>query len=294
MKKALLPLSIAAVIGSLTSCTEKGPLINFGGSVAVDTTYVADIEAKQAKMSLIEEFTGVSCSPCPNGHKLIYGEGGIKAQHPNQVAVIAYHIKNFAQAEPVHDHSKTDFRTDDASDVGKSIFGGIVAMPVAGIDRTAVSGNYQYNTPDWSSTVTSEVAKSTPVNVKITSTYDAATRRVKAVVKVSYTESVSKNQSLTLALIENKVIDAQKTLSTIVDDYEHNSVLRDIITPYYGDAFLTSYAIKEAGRVYQRTFEFNVNDAWKAENCEIVAFVSNNEGADKEVLQTAEVHVTGE
>lgn len=294
MKKVLLPICVVAVIGTLISCEEKGPLINTGGGVSEDTTYMATVEAKQNRMSLIEEFTGASCAPCPKGHKLIYGESGIKSQHPNQVAVIAYHIFDFNQAEPVHDKSKYDFRTADASDVGKTIFGGIVQMPIAGVDRTSENNTYLYSTGAWSNKVSTDLTKGTPVNITITSTFNATTREVVAKVKVAYTADVNKKQNLTLAIIENKIIDAQKSLDQQepILDYEHNSVLRDIITPFYGSPVLDSLATKTAGRVYERTFRFNVKDTWKVENCQLVAFIHNNEGNDKEVIQAAEVHVT--
>lgn len=294
MNKIWLLAGIAAVIG-MASCKEVGPAINFGGGAkAVDTTYTAEAEKPQSRVVLVEEFTGCSCPPCPSGHLIIYGPGGIKEQHPDQVAVIAYHIFNFPQAEPVHGHAKFDFRTQDATDVGAHIFGGIGSLPNGGIDRkknTAANNVLLFEKPLWSQAVNGDVSVKPAANLVVTSSYDAATRNAIVKVHIAYTQDVAKKQSLTLAIVESNILDAQKTDTSIIDNYTHRSVLRDIITQYYGDGVIDSIATKKAGRVYERTFSFAVNKDWNADNCALVAFISNNEADDKEVVQAAEVNL---
>ncbi len=289
MNKILLFAGTAAVLG-FASCKEKGPLINFGGAKAVDTTYTTTVETQQERTMLLEEFTGCSCPPCPSGHTIIYGTGGIKEQHPDHVAVIAYHIFDFPQAEPVHG-AKYDFRTDDATNVGKTIFGGIGQLPLAGIDRKLKNNVYLFDKSSWPQEVNNDAIIKPAVNVYITSTYDAATRSATVKVKLAYTQSVAKKQSLTLAIIENNIKDEQKNGLDIDTAYIHRSVLRDIITQFYGEPVMDNISTKEAGRVYERTFTFNVNAAWNADNCQLVAFVNNNEGDDKMVQQAAEVNL---
>ncbi len=289
MRKASL-LAFVAIGIAFTACKEKGPLIDFGNTKAEDSTWMqASPETAQQRILLIEEFTGASCPYCPDGHDIIYSTSGIKASHPDQVAVIAYHIKNYPQADPVKGHAKYDFRTDDATDVATNIFGAISAMPMAGFDRLPESnGDLLLDRLKWNDKANKALNIAPPANVYLDSKFDAATREATVTVKVSYTAAVSKKQALTLAIIESGIVDAQEKESVIIDSYVHKAVLRDIITPYYGSPVLDSVATKAAGRTYQRVFKFKVNDGWNADNCDLVAFIHNNEAGDKQVLQTAE------
>jgi hypothetical protein len=113
---------------------------------------------------------------------------------------------------------------------------------------------------------------------------------------VAYTANVAKGQLLNVAVIENEVIDAQEVGLSEEQNYHHQHVLRDILTAPTGTAILSGKAIKEAGQVYERTFVYDLaaadpNNYWNPDNCRVVAYVSNNEGSDKEVIQAAEAHL---
>lgn len=279
-------LAVFAGIITLASCKEKGPIIDFGGEKIVDTTYIQTaVEGKMPKKVMVEEFTGVSCPPCPNAQRKLHE---LAQNHPNRIVVAAYHIFNFPQAFPIEGKSKYDFRTEDATQVGVTIFGGVGQLPNAGIDRTITSGKKLYDAGSWSGTIENRLTGSTPVNIHLVNTYDNATREAVIKVQVVYTESVTTRQVMTLAIVENEVEDAQKDGLNEKEDYIHEHILRDIITPINGTAFLNGVD-KPAGRVYERTFRYTVSDKWKAEHCNIIAFVSNDDGDNKEVLQAEEV-----
>lgn len=280
-----MTIRVISAIGLLTvfsSCTEIGPSIDFGTAFTEDTTYVTSVESPQLKNTLIEEFTGVSCPPCPSGHEIVRS---IKSQHTGRVIVIAYHILNFPQAEPIHNVSKQDFRTQDATDVGNSIFNGIGAMPVAGIDRVLINSSPVITKGVWPSTVTQQMAQITPINIFLSRMYNDASREVVLTVKVSFTAVVAKKLAVNIAIVEDSIIDAQKNQLAIDTFYTHNYVLRDLITPINGNPFLDDISSKEPGRVYERKFVFPVDSNWVASRCKIVAFVNANEPDDKEVKQ---------
>ena len=62
--KFLFPISI--IILAITSCEEVGPPIDFTQPVegVIDTTFVGTPESPQAKVALMEDFTGVQCVNC--------------------------------------------------------------------------------------------------------------------------------------------------------------------------------------------------------------------------------------
>lgn len=280
-------LAVFAGLITLVSCEEKGPLIDFGGEKKMDTTYIESTpEGAMPKKVMVEEFTGVSCPPCPAAQRKLQQ---FNQTHPNKMVVIAYHIKNFPQTNPT-DKSKYDFRTDDATDAG-GIFGGVGQLPNAGIDRTVTNnGKRLYDASTWSATIEGRMVLPSPVNIHMVSTYDDATREAIIKVKIAYTSAVTVNQVLTLAIVENDIEDAQKDGLTEVENYIHEHILRDIITPVNGNAFLNNVD-KPAGRVYERTFKYTVNKDWKADNCKLVAFVTNDDGDNKEVVQAEEIYL---
>jgi len=284
MNKISLIAIIAGMV-TLVSCSEKGPIIDFGGEKAVDTSYMqTTVEGKMPRKVLVEEFTGVSCPPCPNGHRKLKQLGD---QNPNRIVVIGYHIFNFPQAFPVEGKSKYDFRTEDATNVGKDLFGGVGQLPNAGIDRTSTNGKLLYDAGSWSGTIENRLPVAAPVNVHIINTYDDATREAIIKVQVVYTEAISTPQHISLAIVEDDIEDAQKDGLTEVEEYIHEHVLRAFITPFNGYAFLSGQE-KTPGLVYERTFTYTVNEKWNADNCKLIAFVSND-GENKEVLQAEQV-----
>ncbi len=295
MKKLLI--LAAGVLFLMQSCEEVGPQIDFGPGVAQgeDTTYSADIEEPQSKKVLAEEFTGVSCPPCPNGHTQMRN---IKKTIDGNMIIVAYHILNYPQAYPVEKDgsllSKYDFRTEDATDVVNNLFGGIKNMPVAIFDRTPVNGNLQLDLTQWSNPPKQRAALGTPVNVHLTSTYNADTKKATATVKIAYTDTVNVPQTINLMVIEDSIIDAQKVGLQIEKEYVHEHVLRDVVTPIAGAQIPAKVNPKEAGKVYERRFTFDVSDKWHVEHCHVVAFVADDAGSDKSVVQAAEAKLDGE
>ena len=86
------------------------------------------------------------------------------------------------------------------------------------------------------------------------------------------------------------MIDVQE-LSTAAkhnEDYDHEHVLRDIITSPTGSTILSGMTSIPAGQVYQRTFIYTIPAGWNADNCHVVAYVSNNEPSTQEVVQAGE------
>jgi hypothetical protein len=291
--KAALAIAISL---SLWGCKEKVSGFDFSNVVASDTTFIAPaVEAPQWRRVLIEEFTGVSCPPCPQGHIILKA---ILAQHHNSagnfdsVSVIGIQSSGIPQAEPVHEApyaSKHDNRTADGSEIYNSVYGTFGAIPRAGIDRIRSNNVLSIAKDFWASTVTDRLKVPTAVNITLTSSYDAGTRQAIIKVHVAYTGRVDKKQNLNLAIIENDIIDAQKNDLEIDSLYQHEHVLRDMLTSATGSAMMGAVASKEPGRVYERTFIYDVNPDWVPENCRLIAYVTNNEGTDVEVQQSAEI-----
>lgn len=300
VKKALntvLSISGAFFIAlSLVSCTEKGVNIKMDRDpIASDTTFIAAVEAQQPRMVLIEEFTGVACPPCPLGHQAL---AALIAQYPGRVAAIGIQVFGFTQANPITKNGDTitkhDNRTTAGTELATDIYGKLSQAPMAGIDRIikdSRNGSLYNDRSVWSTSVGQRISVPAIANISINSKYIDSTQKAIITVHVAYTAALSKKQKMTVAIIENKVIDAQESGLTIIEEYEHEHVLRDILTAPNGSSIMSGVAAIEAGRVYERTFIYDMSKGKHLDpkNCKIIAYVSNNEPSDLEVQQSAEV-----
>jgi hypothetical protein len=295
MKKLIIP---ALCLGLFASCKESGPSI-FTGPKAVDTSYMTDVaEAPQQRVVVIEEFTGVSCPPCFLAHKKLKG---LSDTYGDRLAIVGIQPVGPPQSKPLVANShhpdvftRHDNRTSDGTEIGTQIYGGIGSIPWAGIDRTRDGASaLLIDSREWDTRVATRMSIAPEANVTITSTFNSTSNQAIIKVRVAYTKAVSKAQLLNVAFVEDNVIDAQEGGDTtdFEQNYTHRHVFRDMLTPATGSPILGNMPTKQPKLVYERTFVYDVDPAWNADNCHIVAYVTNNEGADVEVVQGAHTHL---
>lgn len=288
MKKVFV-IAVTALV-AFSSCKEKGPKINFGNDAkAVDTTYVTTVEAAQSKNIVVEEFTGASCSNCPAARDLL---SNIVAdpKYTGHVFTMGIHIKNYVQSNPVDGLYKHDFRTQKGTDIGNDVYGSVTAMPIAGIDRVPYNGEMLLLKTAWASAISNRIAVTPPANLTVSSSFDQASRTATFKLHVAYTQAIKDPQFVTLSIIEDSLVDAQEYPNYIDTFYTFNHVLRDYITPTGGTPILSNVTI-EPGRVYDRTFTYQLDPSWIPEHCKIIAFLHYYSATSKEIVQAAETEV---
>lgn len=290
-----LPILALAAI-SIFSCKEQA-VGDLTKQVALDTTYVGSIPTAQLKNYYIEEFSGVRCVNCPDGATVIEE---LITQNPDRLVSVTIHAGDLTSPN-YNKGSLQSFKTEDGESILSIIYGGDPGKPCASFDRVAIANsspvsylNRNYN--QWA-TALSQVKTAhptTPVNVDVTSTFNSTEGVYDIKVKLSYNQSVTDPQSLTVYLIENKIIDQQ--LSPEIANYEFNHVFRSSITPFNGSPILDSLTTKEAGRVLEKTFKYKIDPNseiqkfWKPENMKVVAFVHNpSSNTDKRVIQAKQI-----
>lgn len=273
------------VVLFFSACKEVGPEINLHGnpnSVA-DTTYVeSPIATAETKNVLIEEFTGVRCPNCPQGHVTT---ANIKAAHPSRVASISLHpINSLGVPYPF---SVQDFRSSKA----QTLFDYLEQIgfePAAAIDRIPASGTSvlcDYN--EWGAKVNAQLSLTTPVNVMLSKSFDTTNYELTIIAELHYTQDVTEENKLTIVLTESDIVSAQLNGSIIDTFYVHKDVMRDFVTSVQGDAITQT---REAGRVVRKVYKKILDAAWKPENMHIIAYVHEYLNA-KKVYQTKEIEV---
>jgi hypothetical protein len=279
-----IPLSVIVLFSACTK--EIGPAIDFSKVQAKDTFYVAPVENAQLKNVLIEEFTGVKCPNCPDGHNIV---ATIQNANPSRVIAIGYYPFGQAQTEPLKDLTKADFRIADATELS-TLLGGIQFLPIAAVDRKMFGGAILTARTLWSSNVQARLAVATPINMQLSVSYDDASREAIIKTTLKYTSALSTKHNISLAIYENNLVDAQEYPTYIDSSYTFKHVLRDVITPVGGASVLDSLTTKAAGLVFEKTILYTLPAKWNPSNCKIVAFV-HDATATKEVYQVIEKSV---
>jgi len=290
--------AVAALIGAsfLFSCKEQ-PVGIFAGEAAVDSTYVTTVEPQQTKNYYIEEFSGVRCPNCPAGALKLED---LMSQNPGRLKLVTIHAGSLTS--PKDGVSKQDLRSGingegDGLLITNLIYGGDPAKPAASFDRMPVASGSALlgNKDQWDAMLAAVKSQnsSTPVNMALTTSYDATKDEYNIRIKLAYTQAVTDPQFLTIYLTEDKIVDEQ--IEPEIHDYEYNHVFRQSITPFNGIAVLDSIPNKEAGRVFVTNYKLKINkdDAtnlkqkfWNLDNIHVVAFVHKSTGGtDKKVYQ---------
>jgi hypothetical protein len=284
------PLFVALTICSVSfiySCKEIGPDINLHGNVnsVSDTTYIeSPVATPEAKNVLIEEFTGVQCANCPQGHIV---ESGIEATYaPGRVAGIALHPNN-----PLcfpYPFSLQDLRNTPSTNI-YIYLGNLGTEPCADIDRQLFpnQSSIEMDRSYWAGFVAQEIALTPQVNIELSDIYNASNHQVTVVAKLHYTQNISQPNNITIALTEDSVVTAQLNGPITIDTfYVHNNVLRTILTGTTGDnvAYNNNVTLV-AGRVVQLVYQDSISTKWNPQHMSVVAFV--HEHATSQVVYQA-------
>jgi hypothetical protein len=276
-------LLLAVVCGLWTSsCKEIGPDIDLGNSATdttlLDSTYlITAIPAAQEKMVVLEEFTGVRCINCPDGHEQIYN---ILNTYPNSCIAISLHSDFLGVAYP----GQPELRIEEAQDL-EELLGPAAAKPMAAIDRVLFSGEsfiLQF-LQQWSGRVSQQTGSAVPVNIEIDNRIESGDLIVKA--KLTYLQNVNLENRITVLLTEDSVVAAQLTNTIVDSNYIHNHLARGFLTRYNGTVL--NYDLKP-GRVIEKEFKYSaIHSSWKMKDMKAIVLV-HQYGSQMNILQAAE------
>ncbi len=320
MKKTLIYAGAAFLLFG-TSCKETLiPVVPATvDTTTTDSTYIGNIESPDTRNVYIEEFTGVQCVNCPTGAIIIEG---MIASHSNIISISQHTSANSSYPfnQPIPGKSIQDFRTNDGEAMVQQLFDNTINnKPVSVFDRAPlVSDGTMYFTGStgWLGAYTTDIDKygdKAPVNVSVSSKYNAATARYEITTTIKYTATATTDQyALNLYLTEEGVVDVQELSDKSLDvNYLFHHVFRKAITGTgNGVKILPDVASKPAGTVYIYHNSFainpdaktyggsagkNVEGMWNPDNMDVTAVITlNNSGStDKHVVQAVRTKLKG-
>jgi hypothetical protein len=252
----------------------------------LDTTFLnSNTLVQMPKRVLVEEFTGVKCSNCPDGHIVLK-----TLQDKYKEKMIPISIHSYFLGSPYGEEQNL---TNKFAQSIWNLLGGS-EKPTAGVDRIA-NGATKSNFPrtDWDTKIAERLTTASNANILDTIFFDNLRQKYIYQAKVEFTQETSEQVALAVALTQNKIVATQLKGIVEIEDYDHEHVLRYMFTDIKGDALLFSNGLSkyEKGRTYIKQFEIDVTkirdrdgngtldseelkNVITLENCEVVAFIS--------------------
>jgi PKD repeat protein len=235
----------------------------------------------QLKNAVLEEYTGIHCGYCPDGHAIA---ADLLANNPGRVVVLAIHQGSFANPSPGEPDYMTPWGDALASQAG------ISSYPSGTVNRHLFDGqsNTGMSRGDWTPSANIIMQETSPVNVGIQTSYEEATRELTVNVELYYTaDAAEASNFINVALIQSHIFGPQSG-GNAGDNYEHMHMLRDLITGQWGEEIFETSAGSFIEKTYTYTVPEDFNDVeCVVEDCEIAVFVCETH---QEILTGDVVH----
>ncbi len=241
----------------------------FIGITLVAQTIVST--SPENKNVILEEFTGIHCGYCPQGHAIAQS---IQDANPNDVFLINIHQGGYATPGT----GEPDFRTD----FGDAIAGqsGLTGYPAGTVNRHIFPGHQQgsgtaQSRGSWSTTSNQILGEGSYVNVGVEAEIDVSNRELTVHVEVYYTENSPESTNLlNVAILQNNTLGPQSG-GGAGDEYVHMHRLVHLITGQWGEDISTTTTGTFVDRTYNYTIPADYRDVpAELADIEIVAFVT--------------------
>ena len=218
------------------------------------------------KKVVLEEFTGIHCVWCPDGHAIAQA---IQNNNPGNVFLINIHSGGFATPAA----GEPDFRVPDGN--GIRIFYGVNSYPSGMINRHIFSGSSPVmGRGSWTGSANQTLSQGSYVNVGIEAEINVTTRELTAHVEAYYTgNSPASTNKLNVALLQNNTLGPQ-TGGGMGDEYVHMHRLVDLITGQWG----ATVSPTTTGTFIDETYTYTIPAAYnnvpvELADMELVAFL---------------------
>lgn len=223
-----------------------------------------------AQSALIEEFTGIHCPNCPDGHKIATE---LMNMHPEEVYTIAIHAGSFSKPSK----NEPDFTVP----LGVAIHDNfkVTGYPSGMVNRTDYGNRIVSDRAKWGAGCRTAIATQSPVNLWTEASYNASSRTLTLNVEGYFTADMQA-PLLNVFLLQNEILGPQSG-GLKGDEYPHRHALRGRLTDNdFGDPIEQ----KAKGEYFKRTFSYTLPEtigeiAVEPRNIELLTFVTEGEGS---------------
>ncbi len=257
-------------------------MLLFGSATLIAQSLVSTLV--QPRNAVLEEFTGVNCPNCPDGH---YRATQLYNAFPGRVVIINVHSGPFANPSG----TQPDFRTPFGDAIDN--LAGVSAYPSGTMNRLVWTGAYNVapyfpqtppnnlaiRRPGWWDTGYPNQGTganiilqggNSPVNIGSQTQWNAVTRELLVTVELYYTATETQDNKLNVVFLESGVIGYQSGGSA---NYTHNHILRNMLTGQWGEIITTP----TQGTYVTKNYSYIVPANFNIDNCDISIFVTQND-----------------
>ena len=267
MKKYLFTALSGLMLWAMSACNPNVPVdpkpTDSTDTTKTDTTVVpVKIPSAFPKKHLIEEFTGQTCGYCPYGMDCVHE---FIANDTNWIVILhhyGYSPDNFSVAGSQKITNK--LKVSGAPNIT------VNRAPVRTSDGTATVFHPGY----LPQTKKSQFADSTYVGLFLSNDYDAATRKLTVHVSGAVCKEEFPLLKLTLMVKESGMTDYQADYYDTYEgwqEFRHANAVRAFLTEPLGNILDVGYDL-----LFAEDYELTLDDSWNANNCMVVALVSED------------------
>lgn len=225
MKKVLLSL---ALVG--------------GYSLSTAQTLVSTLP--QNRTVVLEKFTGVDCGACPGGDAKIHD---LEEQYGDDFLAIA-----------VHSFNESTYNIPEGESIQQTAIA--TGFPAGSVNRIAYEGLVQNDggtamgTVNWDAKVAEVLEMSSPVNIGAEVYYKVEDNKLVINTEAYYTaDSEEEVNYLNVFILQSKIYGPQAG-GGAGDNYEHNHMLKALVTPQWGEEINTT----SSGTLVDRKYEWEI------------------------------------
>ncbi len=228
------------------------------------------------KNVVLEEFTGIHCVYCPQGHAIAKA---VQDANPNDVVLINIHTGSYATPSAGEPDFRTSFGT--AIETQSQLTGypaGTVNRHVFPSPAPMTAGGTAMGRGSWTASAASILALPSYVNVALEASVDVITRVLTVNVQAYYTgTSTQATNKLNVGILQNNILGPQ-TGGNAGNLYNHMHMLKHLITGQWGETLDTT----TTGKLYTRTYTYTVPASYTSVPCdisnlEIFAFITETQ-----------------
>ena len=238
----------------------------------------------QNKKVILEEYTGIYCGYCPDGHSRAQA---LKNQYPNDVFLINIHTGGYAIPNPAI--NDPDFRTPFGDAIASQ--SNLTGYPSGSVNRQyfsslASNGGTAMGRGNWNTAASQVLNQSAYVNVGVEATINVQNNELTVHVEGYYTGNSPQNTNyLNVVLTQNNTLGPQ-TGGGMGSDYNHMHRLVHMITGQWGEVISTT----STGSFIDETFTYTIPSNYNGidvliTELNVIAFITETQ---QEIISGAE------
>ena len=235
-------------------------------SLGINSQTIVSTSPENKKV-VLEEFTGITCGYCPDGHAIA---NNIANNNPGNVFLINIHQGGYANPGNSGFDFRTPFGNALAAQVGANFY------PSGTINRNSNA----LGRGSWNGAANTALGQSSDVNVGVEADIDVQTNTITVHVEAFYTaDSPESNNKLNVALLQNNTIGPQTDYANgNTTEYNHMHRLVWLITGQWGETISTT----TEGTFIDETYTYTIPSDYNGvpvviEDLELVAFITETQ-----------------